>query len=137
MNIIQKRNQAAMIIAIIMITLSFPLIANATTYSSSISFVGYVKGDVRSYSAGNMSCSMTALCPIGNKSFYVTCYKYVTFGADPKVGTTKTYSASESGIFNSRYFGSGVAAAKYYFVFEMTENSGVPVVSNNVHMSTN
>jgi len=137
MNIVRKRNRLVMITAIILITLFVPLIAYATTYSSSISFVGYVKGDYRTYSAGNMSCSMTALCPVGTKSFYVTCYKYVLFGADPKVGTTKTYSASESGIFNSRYFGSGVTAAKYYFVFEMTENSGIPVVSNNVNMSTN
>jgi hypothetical protein len=131
----KETNRMPVVAAILLLSLFIPTVAAATTYTSSINFASHLEGAKRNYTAGQMYCSMTAYTPTVSKSFEVTCWKSVP-GFDDKVGTTKIYSSSPSGVYNKRYFGNGVSSGEYYFDFDMTSYTGDPVLSNNVKMVT-
>lgn len=135
MSIIEKRKTNLRVATISLLVMLVPIYAHATSYSSTLNFVSVFDGAKRTFSAGQMHCSMSAYSKVGEQSFDVTCYKDGLL-YDPKIGTTKTYYADLDGTENNRYFGSGVASGTYYFRFEMDVNRGIPVVSNNVHLST-
>ena len=127
-----------MVVGILMVALFIPTIAQATTYCTSLSFQVKLVGLPRAYTAGNMRCIVNdATTPVGTGTvtFTVQCKKSLP-GFDQQIGTTKIYTATQTGYDNSRYFGTAISSGSYYFIFTEDPAKDIPVNSSNVILVT-
>jgi len=128
-----RRTLAAICTFVLAVGLMVPIVAMASSYTSTLQFASNVTGATRSYVGANVHISATAHTQNGiTRYFNVTLYRKNTITSS-KIGTVK-FTAAGSGTANSAVW-TNVNSGNYYFDFLALNNSGGPnIISNNVKM---
>ncbi|MBS3902582.1 MAG: hypothetical protein KGZ54_11285 [Dethiobacter sp.] len=135
MQIDNKKANVKIAVLMFVVLMLLPGIVLASSYHSTLSFLGEHRGPTRSYSGNNVGISMTA---------------YTTTPQQPHHATTFTVELHRQNLIGSTYIGnsvfprngyksntwSSVGSGNYFYWF-IKARDGVVVKSDNVHLFSN